>query len=113
MGVLTEVWERDIQEVLFAKNNEFLRASVNHDAFVVNKTVHVPQAGSLPGVTKNRTVFPAPVISRDDTTLDYDLDIFSVDPVRIGRIEEVQISYAKLQSVWAQHRKMLNDLISR
>jgi len=112
-GVLTEVWVRTIQEVLFARNNEFLRASVNHDAFVVNKTVHVPQAGSLPGVTKNRTVFPAPVISRDDTTLDYDLDSFSIDPVRIGRIEEVQISYAKRQSVMSQHMNKLMDLIAR
>ena len=112
-GVLTEVWVKTIQEVLFAKNNEFLRASVSHDAFVVNKTVHVPQAGSLPGVTKNRTVFPAPVISRDDTTLDYDLDAFSVDPVRIGRIEEVQISYAKRQSVMSQHMMKLMDLIAK
>lgn len=112
-GVLTEVWVRTIEEVLFAKNNEFLRASVNHDAFVVNKVVHVPQAGSLPGVTKNRTQFPAPVVSRDDTTLDYELDSFSVDPVRIGRIEEVQISYAKRQSVMSQHMNKLNDLIAR
>jgi len=112
-GVLTEVWVRTIEEVLFAKNNEFLNASVNHDAFVENETVHVPQAGSLPAVTKNRTVFPAPVISRDDTTLDYTLDSFSVDPVRIGRIEEVQISYQKRQSVMSQHMNKLMDLIAR
>ena len=113
MAVQTEIWERDIQEVLFAKNNEFLRASVNHDAFVVNKTVHVPQAGSLPGATKNRTVFPAAIIDRDDTTLDYDLDSFSVDPVRIGRIDEVQLSYAKRQSVMKQHLNILMDIIAK
>ena len=113
MAVLTEVWERDIKEVLFAQNNEFLRASVNHDAFVVNKTVHVPQAGSLPGATKNRTTFPAPVIDRTDTTLDYDLESFSVDPVRIGRIEEVQISYQKRQSVMKQHLNILMDIIAK
>ena len=113
MAVQTEIWVRDIQEVLFAKNNEFLRASVNHDAFVVNKTVHVPQAGSLPGAVKNRTVFPAAIIDRDDTTLDYDLDSFSVDPVRIGRIDEVQISYAKRQSVMKQHLNILMDIIAK
>lgn len=113
MAVLTQAWVRTIEDVLFAKNNEFLRASVNHDQFVVNATVHVPQAGSLPGVTKNRTVFPAPVISRDDTTLDYDLDSFSVDPVRIGRIEEIQVSYAKRQSVMSQHMNKLTDLIAK
>ena len=112
MAVQTEVWVRDIEEILFAKNNEFLRASVSHDAFVVNKTVHVPQAGSLPGATKNRTVFPAPIIDRADTTLDYDLDSFSVDPVRIGRIDEVQVSYAKRQSVMKQHLNILTDIIA-
>ena len=113
MAVQTEVWVRDIEEVLFAENNQFLRASVNHDAFVVNKTVHVPQAGSLPGATKNRTVFPAPIIDRADTTLDYELDSFSIDPVRIGRIDEVQISYAKRQSVMKQHVNILMDIIAR
>lgn len=113
MAVLTEIWVRDIEEVLFAKNNEFLRASVSHDAFVINKTVHVPQAGSLPGAVKNRTVFPAAIIDRSDTTLDYDLDSFSVDPVRIGRIEEVQISYAKRQSIMKQHLNILMDIIAR
>ena len=113
MAVLTEIWERDIKEVLFAKNNEFLRASVNHDAFVVNKTVHVPQAGSLPGAVKNRSVFPAAIIDRDDTTLDYDLESFSVDPVRIGHIEEIQISYAKRQSVMKQHLNILMDIIAQ
>ena len=112
MAVQTEVWVRDIEEVLFAENNQFLRASVNHDAFVVNKTVHVPQAGSLPGATKNRTVFPAPILDRADTTLDYDLDSFSVDPVRIGRIDEVQISYQKRQSVMKQHLNILTDIIA-
>ena len=112
MAVQTEVWVRDIEEVLFAENNQFLRASVNHDAFVVNKTVHVPQAGSLPGAVKNRTVFPAPILDRADTTLDYDLDSFSVDPVRIGRIDEVQISYQKRQSVMKQHLNILTDIIA-
>lgn len=113
MAVLTEVWERDIQEVLFDANNAFLRASVNHDAFVVNKKVHVPQAGSLPGATKNRTVFPAAVLDRVDTDLEYELDDFSVDPVRIGRIEEVQISYAKRQSVMEHHMNILRDIIAK
>ena len=112
MAVQTEVWVRDIKEVLFALNNAFLRASVNHDAFVVNKTVHVPQAGSLPGAVKNRTVFPAPILDRADTTLDYDLDSFSVNPVRIGRIDEVQVSYQKRQSVMKQHLNILTDIIA-
>jgi len=113
MAVQTEVWVKDIQDVLFAKNNEFLRASVSHDEFVVNKTVHVPQAGSLPGAEKNVTNFPVPVIERDDTTLDYDLDGFFVKPVRIDNIEEIQNSFSKRQSVMKQHINLVMDLIAR
>lgn len=113
MAVQTEVWVKDIQDVLFAKNNEFLRASVSHDEFVVKKTVHVPQAGSLPGAEKNVTNFPVPVIERDDTTLDYDLDGFFVKPVRIDNIEEIQNSFSKRQSVMKQHINLVMDLIAR
>lgn len=112
MAIQKEIWLRDIKEVLFEKNNEFLRKSVSHDAFVDNLTVHIPQAGSLPGAVKNRSTFPAAIVDRTDTTLDYNLDSFSVDPVRIGRIEEVQISYQKRQSVMKQHLNILMDIIA-
>lgn len=113
MATITkEIWSRDIKEILFSQNNEFLRKSVSHDAFVSFKTVHIPQAGSLPGAVKNRTIFPAPIVNRTDTTLDYTLDSFSVDPVRIGRIEEVQNSYQKRQSVMGQHLNILKDIIA-
>lgn len=113
MAIQKEVWIRDIQDVLFAGNNEFLRKSVSHDAFVENKTVHVPQAGSLPGATKNRTVFPAPILDRVDTDLNYDMDTFDVDPVRVGRIDEIQVSYAKRQSIMKQHINLLLDLMAK
>ncbi|MCH7902752.1 hypothetical protein IIC68_03290, partial [archaeon] len=74
MGIQKEIWIKDIEEILFSQNNEFLRKSVSHDAFVDNLIVHIPQAGSLPGAVKNRTIFPAPIVGRTDTTLDYTLD---------------------------------------
>ncbi|KKM96382.1 hypothetical protein LCGC14_1178740 [marine sediment metagenome] len=113
MAIQKEIWIRDIEDVLFTNTNEFLRKSVSHDAFVDNLIVHVPQAGSLAGAVKNRSVFPAPITERTDTTLDYTLDSFSVDPVRIGRIDEVQVSYAKRQSVMKQHLNILMDIIAK
>lgn len=112
MAIQKQIWIKDIEEILFSQNNEFLRKSVSHDAFVSFKTVHIPQAGSLPGAVKNRTIFPAPIVGRADTTLEYTLDSFSVNPVRIGRIEEVQISYQKRQSVMKQHLNILTDIIA-
>lgn len=107
--VRTEVWVEDIEEVLFAGRTDFLRKSVSHDQFVEDITVHVPQAGSLPGAQKNRTTFPAPIIKRADTLLDYDLDNYTIDPVIIRNLEEIQSSYAKRVSVMEQHMNILKD----
>ncbi len=112
MAVQTEDWAKDIQEQLFSGMNEFLRFSVNHDQFINNRTVHVPQAGSIPGATKNRTIIPASVLQRDDTTLDYDLDEYTTDPIVIQDIEEVETSYAKRMSVMGHHINVLMDRIA-
>ncbi len=112
MSVLTEDWAKVIENQLFDGQNEFINKSRSHDQFVVNKTVHVPQAGSLSGVTKNRAVYPATVESRSDTTLDYNLDDYSVDPVRVGRIEDIQNSYDKMESIMFQHVNLLKEEIA-
>lgn len=112
MAIQKEVWVRDIQDVLFQTNNEFLRESVNHDEFVSDKTVHIPQSGSLAAATKNRSVFPATIEERTDTDLTYDLDDFSTDPVRIGNIDEIQTSYLKRRSVMLHHNNILRDIIA-
>ena len=113
MSLLKEVWVQDIQEVLFSGQHEFLRKSVNHDAFVTDKKVHVPQAGSMPGATKNRSSFPATIVERTDTDLDYNLDSFTTDPIRVRRLDEIQTSYAKRQSVLKQHMNILLDRMDR
>lgn len=113
MAVQTEVWEQDIQEVLFSGQNEFLRASVSHDAFVDESKVHVPQAGSLPGAEKNRVTIPATITKRDDTTLDYELNEYTTDPVVIRDIDEVEVSFDKRQSVMRQHNNVLMDRVAK
>ena len=43
MALNKEQWASDIQENLF-KDNAILQRAVNHDGWINNKTVHVPQA---------------------------------------------------------------------
>ena len=112
MAIQKEVWVQDIQDILFQTNNQFLRQSVNHDPFVTNKTVHIPQSGSLAAAVKNRSVFPASIQERTDTDLTYDLDDFTTDPVRIGNIDEIQTSYLKRRSVMLHHNNILRDIIA-
>tara|TARA_R100001244_G_scaffold40790_2_gene36677 strand:+ start:3863 stop:4780 length:918 start_codon:yes stop_codon:yes gene_type:complete len=109
---LTEDWVTDIEDILFENENSFITMSRNHDEFVVNKTVHIPQAGSLAGVTKNRSTFPAVVEQRTDTTLDYTLEDYSVDPALVEDIEELQNSYSKRDSVLFDHKNKLKEEIA-
>lgn len=111
MSLQTEVWVADIQETLFYEN-EFLNLAVDHSAYIKNKTVHVPQAGGKPAVVKNRTELEATLGKREDTELTYDLDNYTTDPVVVKDVEDLQVSYAKRQSVMGQHIATLGDTIA-
>ena len=106
MALQVEIWVKSIIEGLFA-NNTFAARSVDHSEFVNEKTVHVPNAGAAPNVEKNRTVFPASVTERKDVDLIYQMDEFTVDPVRIPHAEQVELSYNKRESVTRQSRRKL------
>ena len=106
MALQVEIWVKSIIEGLFA-NNTFAARSVDHSEFVNEKTVHVPNAGAAPNVEKNRTVFPASVTERKDVDLIYQMDEFTVDPVRLPHAEQVELSYNKRESVTRQSRRKL------
>jgi hypothetical protein len=109
MGLNKELWLTTIQENLF-KSDEFLNTvGLDHSAYVDNRTVHIPQAGANPAVYRNLDVFPAQVGTRTDTDLEYNVDLFYSQPIRIGRDETQYISYDKRASVLSSHlRKMRN-----
>jgi hypothetical protein len=110
MGLQKEIWIADIMETLH-QGSEFIKAGTDHSAYVSNKTVHVPQSGSAPGISKNRGVLPATIGQRTDTVLDYNLAEFSTDPIVITNLEELQVSYGKRNSVLGQHTAVLNERI--
>lgn len=112
-GINTEVWERHIVQNLY-KNNEFLQQSEDDSEYVNNLTVHLPQAGADPGVSKNRSFNgnPTTATTRTDTTVDYNIDEYTTDPIRIGNAEEVQLSYNKRESVLMASQAILRQNIS-
>jgi hypothetical protein len=107
----TEVWIADIQEKLYY-GNEFLFLAQDHSEFISNKTVHVPIAGNSPAVVKNRTAVNTDPIERTDTELTYDLDNYTTDPILVKSVDDLQVSYAKRQSVLASHIATLSDTIA-
>lgn len=98
MALQQEVWAKDIQDN-FYQNNEFLARSTDHSMWVNFKTVHIPQAGAASTVEKNRSVLPATISSRTDTELTYNLNEYTIDPILLTNLEEIQISYNKRASV--------------
>lgn len=98
MALQQEVWAKDIQDN-FYQNNEFLQKSTDHSMWVNFKTVHIPQAGSASSVEQNRSILPASIGSRTDTELTYNLNEYSIDPILLTNLEEIQISYNKRASV--------------
>ena len=112
MAIQREIWQDHIEGNLF-KNNEFLLASTDATQFVLQgKVVHIPQAGSVPAVVKNRTTLPATVVQRADTDVTYSLDEFSTDPILIPNIETYELSYNKRESVLGEHEASLRQTIA-
>lgn len=106
-----QLWISTIQEQLFL-NDEFLNTvGLDHSSYVDNITVHIPQAGSNPTVSKNLTTFPATVGSRSDVDLTYNVDLYYSQPIRVGRDETQFISYDKRASVLNSHMKKMRNVM--
>jgi hypothetical protein len=111
MALPKELWLGTIQEQLF-KNDEFLNTvGLDHSAYVTNRTVHIPQAGSNPTISKNLSVFPAPIGTRTDADLTYNIDLFYSQPIRVGIDETQYLSYDKRASVLSSHLKKMRNVI--
>jgi hypothetical protein len=111
MALQKEQWLSDIQENLF-KDNAIIARATNHDGFVNYKTVHVPQAGANPTISKNITSFPATITQRTDSELTYSMDTYYVQPIHIEAGQETAfLSYDKRMSILNQHISTLEDVL--
>lgn len=111
MALNKELWLGTIQKQLF-KNDQFLTTvGQDHSAYVNNRTVHIPQAGSNPTISKNLNVFPAAVGSRTDADLTYNIDLFYSQPIRVGVDETQYLSYDKRASVLDSHLNKMRNVI--
>ncbi len=112
MAIQREIWQDHIVGNLF-KNNEFLLASTDASQFVLQgKVVHIPQAGILPNVVKNRSALPAAVTTRADADITYTLDEYTSDPILIPNADSAELSYNKRDSILAEHESALRQSIA-
>lgn len=108
-GIQVEIWQNHIEGNLF-KGNEFLLQSTNADQYVLaGKVVHIAQAGTPSGVSKNRTELPATVKKRVDTDITYVLDEYTTDPRLIPNADKYELSYDLRESVVAEDEMELRE----
>lgn len=107
MPIQKEIWQRSIVEGFFA-DNTFASKAENDDIYVnEGKKVHIPNAGAASKVVKNRSSLPASAKTRTDVDVEYTLDEFTTDPIRIPHADTVELSYDKRNSVISQDRAQL------
>lgn len=111
MSLNKELWLPIIEEQLF-KNDEFMNVvGIDHSAYVNNLTVHIPQAGANPTISKNLSTFPVAVGQRTDADLTYNIDLYYSPPIRVGVDETQYLSYDKMSSVMSSSLKKLRNVL--
>ncbi|MDY6122090.1 MAG: hypothetical protein SPI72_03315 [Porphyromonas sp.] len=113
MAITVEIWQDSIAEHLFAPNS-FMAKAFKADEFVSQgKVVHIPNAGSPSGVSKNRSSLPAEVNKRVDSDVTYNLDEYTTNPILIPHAETVELAYDKRESVLRQDKQALMDEVAK
>ena len=111
-GVIPEIWTDYIIGNLF-KDNEFLLNSVDESQYVIgNGVVHIPQAGAVSGVKRNRKNLPATITRRKDIDVTYVLDEFTTDPRFIPNADQVELSYDKMDSCMTEDMAYLKQFVA-
>lgn len=112
MALNQEIWRKYILDNL-ESNNDFLGHAyrVDESNIVNGKIVHMPNAGTDPAVTKNRSSTPATAVGRTDTDVVYLLDEYTTVPIKISDVEKVELSYNKIESVLGAHVRSLREAI--
>lgn len=115
MGLLKEIWQETIVELLYP-DNSFIMHSTDASEHVSFSKVTKPNEGAAPEVDTNRTVFPAPISELTDERIEYNIRTQYVRPVRIRNAEQIEISYDKRASVLrrgaGKTRKLIGDYMA-
>ena len=110
MALQRTIWRNQIVTDFYA-DNEFLSRAQNWDEYVRDgvKTVIIPVEGTGSAVERNRTTFPATATQRTDGEFSYEMVDYTSTPRFVTNLEEIQMSYAKMQSAIAQDMALVKE----
>ena len=99
MAIQTELWVPAIEENLYRGIELIANVATDDSVYVNNKTVHIPNAGTAPAVSRGNTTYPVTIGERTDADVEYTLTNFEIGPIRLGWADLLQLSYDKVRSV--------------
>ena len=108
-GLQKEVWVAGIQENPIP-NNSFVFASTDKSEYVENNKLHLAEAGLEPGVHEDYFAGnedDLPLATIDDIPNEVLLKTYSTERTRHRKLQEIELSYNKRQSVLERHKKAL------
>ena len=97
MAIQKEVWIPAIEENIYKGLEIISNVCTDDSTYVGNKTVHIPNAGTAPTVSRGNTTYPVAITERTDSDVNYNLTNFEIGPVRLGWADSLQLSYEKLK----------------
>ena len=109
---ITKLFSKEIQENLFPKNEFYKRSRLDANVSADWGVVQVPQAGAVPGITKNASSFPLTAAQRTDDVKEYNVDAYNTDPILITDVNEAITNYNKRQDIIKDHTKALNTRVA-
>lgn len=108
MGLNIEIFTSVINKNL-TQNNVFMTMGTDHSQYVKYldgegneksaAIVHVPSAGALPGITKNRSSFPIVATNRADVDLTYNINTYDAGVFYMTRVDSETVAYDKASSL--------------
>ena len=92
---------------LFYPENSWLNELTSMDHMVEYNKINLSQVGADPEVVKNNATWPLTPTTRTDSGVELPLATFDTKPTHVSKVEELETSYDKCQSVVAQHASAL------
>jgi hypothetical protein len=106
------LFSRELQKNLFPANEFYKLSKLDGGIEPDVETVRIPQAGGVPTIQINPTVFPLPISSRTDDRKEYTVDYLATNPTVVNDVNELVLSYSKKQDVLQDHAASLNTAIA-
>lgn len=111
MAIERDLWIDVIEENLFQDNSFAKFAIQTPQESMKGRYVHIPQAGNIPGIVLDRSIFPAIVERRVDSDIVFRMQSISSNPVQISNQELQFETKDKIRSVLADHVGTLSDRV--